>query len=345
MSNISTLNSKLVSSIDDKYPIDLAYGKMGICIYFYYLSRWEDNDEYKQIADRLLDEIIDKLSNKENMGVAYRLAGVAVGISHLVKEKFIGGDINEILEDVDSHIFKILAFLKNEESNYSNHILIYLLFYSCLRFKEQSSSDGKYIFQEFIIKIVEIFQRNLFSDFSNEHFSFYTHKYQYFTSLYVISNIYDLNIYNYRITKIIEEIIGPILSTIPVLQVNRLYLLCGLLCIMPCLQNCTREINAHIHLLKEKIDIDYLVNVELKNQDIYIKNGISLVYILLFFIQHKYPDYQFDYNLSLFYNKINSSEAWNALISREDYYNVHRGLLDGFPGAYLISLFIKKHLQ
>lgn len=110
--DIDVLNSKLISSIDDKYPIGLAYGKIGICIYFYYLSRWEDNEEYRLIADKLLDKVINELSNNQdfNISVEYGLAGIAIGISHLVKEKFVRGDINEILEEVDNQIFKLLVF-------------------------------------------------------------------------------------------------------------------------------------------------------------------------------------------------------------------------------------------
>lgn len=69
MNNIDILNNKLISSIDDRYPIDLVYGKMGICIYLYYISRWEEKEEYKQTADKLLDEIINKLSNKDMIWV------------------------------------------------------------------------------------------------------------------------------------------------------------------------------------------------------------------------------------------------------------------------------------
>jgi len=277
------------------------------------------------------------------MGAAYVLAGIAVGISHLVKEKFVGGDINEILEDVDSHIFKLLAFLKNEESNYSKPMLIPLLYYLWLRYIELSDFNDKYIFKELIIKTVEIFQINLPVDFFSGHFSFNAHNYLLPFYLYIINKIYELNIYNQRIIKILEEYVGLILSTIPVLQSNRIYLLWGLLTIKPCLPNHQNEIEAHIRLLKENIDIEYIMNVEFKNQDIYVKDGLSLVYILLFLIQTNYPDYKIDYDPQSFFNKINNSEAWNALFNRDVYYYKHRGLFDGFPGAYLVSLHVKRH--
>ena len=345
MNNIDALNSKLVSSIDDKYPIDLPYGKMGICIYFYYLSRWEDKEEYKQIAEKLLDEITGKLSSKKNVGVAYTSAGIAIGISHLVKEKFIEGDINEILEDMDSHIFKTLAFLKDEEFSYPKPMYLLFLYYLQLRYTAQSSSEGKYIFQELIIKTVELFQEKLPVDFFGGHFSFDAYNYSMPFYLYVVSKIYGLNIYNQRLTNILQEKIGLTLSTIPVLQANRLYMMWGLLCIKPYLPIYKKEIEAHVRLLKEKINIEYIMNVEFKNQDIYFKDGLSLVYFLLFFIQMKYPEYKIDCDPQLFINKINTSEAWKALMNRDYYYHKHMALFDGFPGAYLVSLHIKKHFQ
>ena len=101
MNQIDILNTKLISSLSDTYLIRLFDGKMGLCIYYYYLSCWEEKDEYKQIAEKLLDDVAGHLSVTEDVTVDTGLAGIAIGISHLVKEKFIAGDVNEILEEVD----------------------------------------------------------------------------------------------------------------------------------------------------------------------------------------------------------------------------------------------------
>jgi hypothetical protein len=352
---IAVLNDKLIESLDDTYPIGLGDGKMGLCIYYYYLSRWEEKDEYKQMADKLLDDVVSNLSVTLDLNIRFKpdvtvrsgLAGIAIGISHLVKEKFIAGDINEILEDVDSHIFKNLAFLTEKESINKNLAVdfIHLLYYLYLRYTEQTSSDEKYLFQELMIKTIELFKQNLHADFFNEYFSFSLWNFHLPFFLYVIGKIYDLNIYTDRITKILEELINQIVSTIPVLHANRLYLLWGLIHSRPCLPDYRKEIDSHIHLLKEAIDIDHIVNVELKNQDIYIINGLSGVYILLYCIQMNCPEYGIDYNPQLFVDKISNSKAWEALLDRKFYFYSHNGLFDGFPGANLVLLHIKKHFS
>lgn len=65
MNQIDTLSRKLVASIDNKYSQNVFDGKMGLCIYFFYLSRWEEKEEYKQIAEKLLDDVITNLSKSK----------------------------------------------------------------------------------------------------------------------------------------------------------------------------------------------------------------------------------------------------------------------------------------
>ena len=343
MNQIDILNKNLVSSVEDTFSLDLTNGKMGLCIYFYYLSRWEKKEEYQEIAEKLLNEIINRLSGRMDLSVEIGLSGISLGISHLIKEKFVEGDINEILEDVDSRIYQHLFFLKNNELIFQKQELIHYLYYLYVRYTEMSSSDDMFIFQELIIKTIEMFFNNLKADFFSEKLSFSVKNYQAPLFLYVISKICSLNFYNKRIEKIVEDFIITILSTIPLLHANRLFLLWGILHIKPYLPNYQKIINFQICLLKEKIDIEFIMNEELKNQDIYVKDGLSLVYILLCSIQEKYIENAIHLNPRTIYNRIKNSAAWEKLLKNEYYKSIHKGLLNGFPGVNLVLLHIKNH--
>jgi hypothetical protein len=107
------------------------------------------------------------------------------------------------------------------------------------------------------------------ADFFKEYFTFSPVNFRAPFFLYAISNVYDLNIYNERLSQILYVVIDQILSTVPVLQANRLFLLWGLLNIKPCLPKYQKEIDTRIQLLKEGIDIEHIINAELKNQDIF----------------------------------------------------------------------------
>lgn len=57
----------------------------------------------------------------------------------------------------------------------------------------------------------------------------------------------------------------------------------------------------------------------------------------------KNPEYSFDYNPQLFFARINNSEAWHTLQNKEFYFRKYSRLFDGFPGAHLVLLHIKKY--
>lgn len=49
------LNQRLLSSLNNRYPIGLAHGRVGVSIYFYHLSRLEGNMDYQVIAKQIFD--------------------------------------------------------------------------------------------------------------------------------------------------------------------------------------------------------------------------------------------------------------------------------------------------
>ncbi len=87
----------------------------------------------------------------------------------LIKDDFVEGDINELLEEIDNVVYKRLAFL-SDGSFYKKNELLYLLYYLSIRLDDQANEDELYIFQELIIKVINLFYEGLNSDFFNEYF-------------------------------------------------------------------------------------------------------------------------------------------------------------------------------
>jgi len=86
----------------------LLNGKMGLALFLYYYARYID-PRYKAYADQLIEEIQEKIQKERHSGYADGLAGVGVGIEHLIQQGFIEGDANEILEEFDEHIHNIVT--------------------------------------------------------------------------------------------------------------------------------------------------------------------------------------------------------------------------------------------
>lgn len=337
---LDELNKMLLRSMDKTYPVGLAQGQMGISIYFYYLSRIRQNENYKAIAEQLLENTLGKLSPDSSISVEKGLAGVGLGVTHLIEAGFVEGEVNELLEDIDSAIFKRLAFLPGN-SPYKKDELLHLLFYLSVRLTDQTDDDGRYIFRELIIKTLNIFVSGLTGDFFDETFSFSVYHYHLPLFTYICARLLEQDFYNERIYKILEEFELAILSRFPLLHANRLYLLCGMLPLISYMSN--PQWKEYVDLLHEEISLPTIFDKEMKNKHIFISNGLSLMYLLLNYLDKKYPDYKIGYSSQVFYARITGSEAWESLFKRDYYFNIHQGLLNGFPGVLLVLSQIQEH--
>nr|WP_321522014.1 lanthionine synthetase LanC family protein [uncultured Macellibacteroides sp.] len=334
------LNKKLIQSIEKTYPIGLAQGQMGICLYFYYLSRIEQEKKYKKIAENLLDNTLGKLSLDSSIGVESGLAGVALGIMQLIRDDFVEGDVNELLEEIDNVVFKRLAFL-SDSSFYKKNELLHLLYYLSIRSDDQVNDEELYIFQELIIKVINLFYEGLNSDFFNEYYSFSVYHYHLPMFSYICSKLLKQNFYNEKLLKILEEFEYSIICRLPVLHANRLYLLCGMLPLIPYMKNPQWE--KYIIFLRKEISLSNILKKEMKNKQIFVSNGLSMIYLLLYYLESNYPEYKITYNPQEFYDKIINSEAWTSLFKHDYFFNIHSGLLNGFLGVELVLSHIQKH--
>lgn len=329
------MNKTLLTSIDQNF-YGLSNGKMGLCIYFYHLSKLENNYEYVVIAEKLLNEVLENINLYSPVNVNTGLAGIAIGVNHLLKENFLEGDVNEILEDIDNVIFKVIVF-ESDSLDVSISEYIYMLYYLYIRYVEQEDYQ-KYISKGLIIKVIDYIYQKLTPDFFNEPSSFSSH-YHLPVLLFIIGKIISLNIYNARIYKILDEFKLKILGSFPLLHSNRLFLLWGLTELN--LYYPGLNVNENILLLKGNIDLNKILHQELTNKQIFVKNGVSLVYILLSQIEN-INESKIDFDPTVIYDRIFNSEAWDAdKWGGDDYYY---GLLSGLPGAILTLSFIRKNI-
>lgn len=332
------LNKKIQSSVNS-HPLGLANGKIGLCVYFYHLSRLGNMPEYKKVADDLLDYVIENITQYRSINVESGLAGVAIGIDHLVKEKFIDGDINEILEEIDDKIYKIISSKEDNFSDLHIHEKVHLLYYLYIRYSAQASNNDRFIYGGLIRITIESIFQGITSDFFDEPLSF-SLNYHLPILLYMISRILSLGIYTNRIHKILDEYRLKILGSIPVSHANRLLLLWGLTCIYPYYDNMP-GLTIQIELLKENIDISQIIEKELKNMQVFFLNGISSVCFLLLNLQRNSPEYAIEFDPNTLYARIDQSEIWKD-IEKEAYTH---GLLNGTSGVLLTLSILKKIYQ
>lgn len=96
-------------------------GKLGMAILFYEYSRFRENQLYKQFADELIDSVLvvpDSLSVRFDNG----LSGIGWGIIYLLREKFVEGNVDDVLIDLDRQLISQNLFMCNEDIDILTYI-------------------------------------------------------------------------------------------------------------------------------------------------------------------------------------------------------------------------------
>ena len=332
---IEILNTKIFDDKGDS-SIGLADGRMGLCIYFYYISRMRKSKEYTQKAESLMESIFEQIMQTKVFDIKNGLAGIGLGIDYLIENKFVEGNVNTILKEVDDELFRYLC---NHDKLNNNDILLQLqlIYYFLIRLKKQNkNSENEYLFREVIINAINFLSEKIYSFFLDEPASFSIENPSILTLL-VLSKCYEL--YKEKIGRILKDISFCTLSKIPVLHSNRLYLLYTMDKVNKKIE--TKGWKEHIKLLARESDIEYIIENELAD-DLYFSNGLSAIYYILSGLEVYFSPEQICKYKNLIINKIEGSPLWKRLIDDEVYLKLNNGLFSGYKG---VSLLLHKHYK
>lgn len=88
----------------------LFYGKMGQCIYWYLQGRFFKEEVYNNRADDILDKIYEERFRNTKFDFENGIIGVGLGLDALIEYGFVCGDRDEVLEDIDDIVIRQLSF-------------------------------------------------------------------------------------------------------------------------------------------------------------------------------------------------------------------------------------------
>lgn len=91
------------SPLDD---VGLFHGKMGIILFFVHYARYTENTLYDDFACELLEEVCENISENLPVNLESGLCGIGWGIEYLIRNKFLDGDANEMLKEIDRKIME-----------------------------------------------------------------------------------------------------------------------------------------------------------------------------------------------------------------------------------------------
>ena len=283
---------------------------------------------------QLTSEIFEQVANMTVYDIKTGLAGIGIGVDYLVKNEYVEGNINDILEDIDDILFKQIC---NAEKTSNNDILLQLqlVYYFTVRLQKQNkNSENEYFFREAIVCAVNSISEKIYSLFLEEPISFNMDNTS-ILSLLVLSHCSEL--YKDKVSKILKEISFSTLSKIPVLHSNRLYLIYAMDKVNKKIE--TKGWDEHIRLLARESDVEYIIEKELTDE-LYFSNGLSAIYFLLSGLENYFSSEKVCRYKKLIINKIENSPVWNMLLDSDDYLKLKSGLYSGYTG---LSLLLHKH--
>jgi hypothetical protein len=107
IANILYINIQNINSYS------LLNGKLGVLIFFYHYFRYSKIEAYNKFADYLLDETIENL---ERMNLS-DLIDFKWSIEYLIQNKFVEGDPEEVLEDINIRITSLSKETQDMDNN------------------------------------------------------------------------------------------------------------------------------------------------------------------------------------------------------------------------------------
>ncbi len=331
---LKRIREQLIFTIHEDMPITLSTGKMGICLYFYIVSQYEKDKKLSKIGDDMLKSVYERIGELKSINIANGLSGIGLGIDYLSKHKYLKGNINNALADVDNEIFKKIFDTKYFSQLESSDI-IQVLYYLHARLDNRGlDKESDYLLKELTIYLVNKLYDKVDLHSMDEPFN-YNIDYKLPQYLYILGKIYSLGFYNNRIEKMIDESKYKILSTIPNLHSNKLYLLWGINSLGK--QLLDENMQKHMLLLKRETDLQIIFDKEL-NEGIYFYDGLSSIYKWLVSLQQTFSQTDLLQYRTRIAECIAKSNVWDLLMLDMSYLKNHRGLINGFTGVHLLLI-------
>lgn len=322
--------------------IGLLAGKMGDVLFYYELDRYYSSSKKcrknLEFAQRILDDIFTQLeSGMNNVDFSNGLSGIAFIINFLIVNKYEDGEIDDILSDADDRIFRYIAHASDIPIDIGYGILGFMT-YLIPRVNSgiiDYADHEDFIFKRLLISLINHLAYVLKKDNTwVKEPPLFDITWPLPHILRLLANARKLNIYNYKIDKLIDFISDDALSIYPRHQSNRLSLLVGIKYLLTDGQNSKWKLYADT--LYASVDLDHIIFSELKDKNLEIINGVSGIYWLAAeYNRLSSAKESFNVNHEKFIDRLSCSGYWNEFEKDNSYLKYNCSLLEGLTGIGL----------
>ena len=203
--NIIQINNILLPALPQVDKIGVRQGKMGIAIYLFQLYKVTGKKEFEQLAEKLLEQSIEKLSWPMPIDFSDGLTGIGYCFEYMAEQKYIDIDTDDFLETIDFHLQHVL---------YAECLPFMLLkdicIYYCKRLlgRPVETDDLKLLkLRHHVVYAIDLFYRYLKKEDIIPYFNTSntrTTVWQYPLYLSLLGDMYRLDLFNHKVCQLLN---------------------------------------------------------------------------------------------------------------------------------------------
>lgn len=175
--------------------IGLWNGKMGIAIYLFHLARITQNEQYENLASDFIEAVYQEISFDIPLCFDNGLLGVGCGFEHIIQNKFMDTDRDELLSEIDT------VAINSIDSRLVNSLGLekgicgigYYLYHRLKKRSDNEDSMTVLMLKEFFIYLI---------DWMEEQIHKTTDKQEYNAAYFLLVRLHKLDIFNHKIEKL-----------------------------------------------------------------------------------------------------------------------------------------------
>lgn len=324
-------------------------GEMGVCFSLYLVNKEICDKGIDQIADGLLDKVIDSLKTMKDSSFVNGVTGIGWAINCLYMNNCLGGDIDDILYNIDAIVYKkVHNHQETIDINLKNGLVGYLVYIvSRLMNNAQKGDDlQKKLNEDSLKSIIDWLEPSMPSRFPMMSKDLHpTLLWEFPILFYCLGKAIKMGVYKEKICNMCGIWSYYITSLLPFLNINRLAIANSLAYLNIVVKN--KAISSYIDTLFYSINFDNYIreikidNIALCGDWVYGMLNSYIATTLMDRKHIKYPD------LDIINKKIQDlyNKSAKETLSKMDDVQPNVALVDGYSGALLAYFLFQKNMK
>lgn len=325
--------ARLMNAITQIENSSLLKGDMGVCIFLFVKGRADGNQKLTEEAERILTRIAKVTGKNKDYDLTDGITGIGLGLSYLARNKYIEGDINDILADIDANVYKKFS-LKTDFGGFTKMRLPLtdILMYYIKRYGETTSENMREPQRRVMRDLMNTIYAERDGMFYDEPYPFSLTKNRLCMFLYELATLYSMGMEQERIKLMLREMEYSLFSRRPALHANRLALAAATA--LAGKNTGLERWVTHAAELRSGISIDKIFNEEMPDKCIFLLNGLVGLWLTASFYNSVSDTVPVELDAEYLRQRIINSSAWDRMAYDSDYVCRHYSL-DGYCGVKL----------